>query len=146
MSFDIAKNNPAKIAEDGYEFTVELPDGTTTDWKIKVRGENSPKVRNFKRDVFNQGQIRRNIAKKKGKGDDEDLSIEEIEDFGIRNAAVRIISWSGLTEEGVEVPSTSDNISRILKDYAFVRDLVVEESSRAYNFRHNLNKSDNSVL
>jgi hypothetical protein len=123
-----------------------LPDGTTTDWKIKVRGENSPKVRTFRREVYNQGQIRRNIAKKKGKGDDEDLSIEEIEDYAIRNAVVRTISWTGLTEDGVEVPSTPDNIARIMKDYAFVRDLVAEESARAYNFRHNLNKSDNSVL
>ena len=146
MSFDIKKNDPAKIAESGYEFTVELPDGTVTDWKIKVRGENSPKVRNFLRDVYNQGQVRRNANKKRGKGDDEDLSLEELDDFAVRNASIRVISWAGLTEEGVEVPSTDENIKRILKEYIFVRDLVTKESTSAYNFRHDLNKSDGSVL
>ena len=144
--FDIKKNDPAKIAESGYEFTVELPDGTVTDWKIKVRGANSPKVRNFEREVFNQGQIRRAQNKKRGKTEEESLSIEEVEDFGVRNAKARVISWTGLTEDGTEVPSTPENIERILTTYAFVRDLVVEESTNAYNFRHDLNKSDNSVL
>ena len=64
----------------GFEFTVVLPDGTETDAKIKVRGQNSPVVKAFGRKTFKEMQMREQRAKRTGK--DEELSLEEAEEFG----------------------------------------------------------------
>ena len=137
MSFDIKKNNPTDVAEAGYEFTVVLPDGTETEAKIKVRGSNSPKVKAFYRTAFNQMRLRENAAKKRGK-EVEDMSLEESEDFAIRSSAVRIISWSGLAEDGKEVVYSNPEAERMMTDYPFLRDLVTKESEDLLNFRHKL--------
>jgi hypothetical protein len=42
----------AEQAEAGYEFEVKLPDGSPTDFYITVRGNLSPKVKKFSKDLY----------------------------------------------------------------------------------------------
>lgn len=131
---DLAKNNPAEIAEAGFEFEVVLPDGTVTDAKIKVRGTNSPAVRNFAKKSYTELQNKENRAKRQGK--EYEMSVEEAEEFAVRSAAVRVISWSGIAENGVELESTPENINKVLTRYPFIRNQVMTESDNIFNFRH----------
>lgn len=139
MSFDIKKHNPTDIAEAGFEFTVVLPDGTTTDAKIKVRGSNSPKVKDFYRKAFTEMQIKEQAAKRRGK-EAEPMSLDESEDFAIRSSAIRIISWSNLDEDGKPVVFSKDEAHRMMEAYPFLREIVTKESEEITNFRHNLDK------
>lgn len=140
MSFDIKKNDPAMVSEIGYEFNVILPDGTETDFKIKVRGENSPKVDAFRRKDYTEMDIRERAAKRAGKKEPDALTLSELEDRLHRAAANRIISWSGLKEEGVDVPYSEETAERIMKDYKWLRVIVLKESEDVLNFRHKLSK------
>lgn len=137
MSFDIKKHNPTDVAEAGFEFTVVLPDGTETDAKIKVRGSNSPKVKDFYRKAFNEMQIKESAAKRRGK-EAEPMSLDESEDFAVRSSAVRIISWSNIEEDGKPVVFSKDEAERMMKAYPFLRELVTKESEEITNFRHNI--------
>lgn len=131
---DLAKNNPAEIAEAGYEFEVVLPDGTVTDAKIKVRGTNSPAVRNFAKKSYTELQANEKRAKRQGK--EYEMTVEEGEEFAVRSAAVRIISWSGIAENGEELQATPENISKVLTRYPFIRTQVMDNSDNIFNFRH----------
>ena len=94
MAFDIKKTNLAEIAEAGYEFEVKLPDGASTDFYITVRGNLSPKMKKYSKDLFNKMQMKELQAKRKGKQDIVDL--DEAEETLIESAAVRIVTWKGL--------------------------------------------------
>jgi hypothetical protein len=132
---DLSKNNPAEIAEAGFEFNIVLPDGTETDAKIKVRGRNSPVVKAHARKVFKELQMKEQAARRRGK-EAEDLSLEEAEELAVRNAVVRIISWSGIAEDGKEIAFSKEEAERILTKYTFIREQVMEESDNILNFRH----------
>lgn len=132
---DLSKNNPAEIAEAGFEFNIVLPDGTETDAKIKVRGRNSPVVKTHARKVFKELQMKEQAARRRGK-EAEDLSLEEAEELAVRNAVVRIISWSGIAEDGKEIAFSKEEAERILTKYTFIREQVMEESDNILNFRH----------
>jgi hypothetical protein len=134
MSFDLKKNDPTKSAEVGYEFDVVMPDGTITDIKIKVRGALSKVVKDFYRNTFSQMQVKEQAAKKRGK-EPEPMSLQESEDFAIQSSALRVISWSGIAEDGKEVPYSKDECLRIMKDYPFLREAVTQESEQVLNFR-----------
>lgn len=131
---DLTKNNPADKAEAGFEFTVVLPDGTETDAKIKVRGNNSPVVKAFGRKTFKEYQMREQRSKRTGKEDE--LSLDEAEEFAARAAAVRVIGWSGIAEEGKEIVFSKEEAERIFLNYPFIREQVMEESNNILNFRH----------
>jgi hypothetical protein len=139
MSFDIKKHNPTDVAEAGFEFTVVLPDGTETDAKIKVRGSNSPKVKDFYRKAFTEMQMKESAAKRRGKEADP-MSLDESEDFAVRSSAVRIISWSNFEEDGKPVVFSKAEAERMMQAYPFLREIVTKESEEITNFRHNLDK------
>lgn len=139
MAFDMKKHNPATVAESGFEFELELPDGTLTGAKIKVRGVQSPKVKDFIRKYFDEKTIRDNAAKKRGQIVDE-LTSKEGERFAVDNASIRVISWTGFAEDGVDVPCTEENIRHVMTEYVYIREAVTRESDNIYNFRHKLDK------
>ena len=85
MAFDIKKTNLAEQAEAGYEFEVKLPDGSSTDFYITVRGNLSPKVKKFSKDLFNQLQLKELQAKRKGKAD-QPVDLDEAEETLIKSA------------------------------------------------------------
>ena len=78
--------------------------------------------------------MREQRAKRTGK--DEELSLEEAEEFAARAAAVRVIGWSGIAEDGKEVVFSKDEAERIFLAYPFIREQVMEESNNILNFRH----------
>lgn len=131
---DLQKNDPSVIAEAGFEFTVVLPDGTETDAKIKVRGNASPVVRNYAKKVFNEMQSRAQYAKRRGK-EPEEITIEEAEKMAAKNAAIRVISWSGVGEGGKELVFSVEEAERVFLKYPFIREQVMEESENLKNFR-----------
>ena len=139
MSFNLKKNNPVTVAEAGFEFVVELPDGTKTDAKIKVRGRNSKKVTDFIRLTISQEESRKASAKRRSNGkDSEDMTLEQAEDFSIRNAASRIISWSGFTdgEDDEVLVFSTDAAETLMREHLYIRSQVLEVSDEILNFRH----------
>jgi hypothetical protein len=134
MSFDLKKNDPAKIAEIGHEFDVVMPDGTLTDIKIKVRGSLSPIVKDFYRNAFSQMQVKASAAKKRGK-EPEEMSLQESEDFAIRSSAIRVMGWSGIAEDGKDIPYSQEECLRLMTAYPFLREAVTAESEQLLNFR-----------
>ena len=133
MAFDIKKTNLAEQAEAGHEFEVKLPDGSSTDFFITVRGNLSPKIKKYSKDLFNKMQQKELNNKRKGKAE-QPMDIEEAEATLVDSAVVRIITWRGLEEDGVIVEPTSENFKRIMTELDWVRSQVIEESDNAANF------------
>lgn len=133
MAFDIKKTNLAEQAENGYEFEVKLPDGSSTDFFITVRGNLSPKIKKYSKDLFNKMQQKELNNKRKGKGE-QPMDIDEAEATLVDSAVVRIITWRGLEEDGAVVEPTPENFKRIMTELDWVRSQVIEESDNAANF------------
>lgn len=132
MAFDLKQNNPVAQAETGFEFEVQLPDGSNTSFFIKVRGDQSPTVKNHGRKVYNEMKMKEQMAKRKGK--DYDIGLDEAEDMGVEAAVVRIIDWKGLTEDGKKVDFNKENATRVLKENDWIRAQVMEQSGNVFNF------------
>ena len=133
MAFDIKLTNLSEKAEAGYEFEVQLPDGSSTDFYITVRGNQSPKIKKFSKDLFNKLQIKELQAKRKGKAE-QPIDLDEAEATLSESAAARIVTWKGLEEDGKVVEPTPENIKRIMQELDWVRGQVLEESDNAANF------------
>lgn len=131
--FDLKKNNPAVQAEVGYKFEVTLPDGTKTDATVTVRGANSPVVKNHSRKVYQEFKLKEQQAKRRGR-EPEELTLEEAEELAAESAAVRIIDWSNFVEDEKPVKYSKDEAVRLMKEYPFLRDQVVEASDNIFNF------------
>ncbi len=134
MALDLTKNNPAVLAEAGYTFTLCLPDGSETDAKLKVIGVNSPAVKNYSRRMYQEFKTREQAAKRRGREADE-LSLEEAEELAVNSAAVRLIGWEGLEENGKPIPFNKEEVVRVLTQYPFIRENVMKESDEILNFR-----------
>jgi hypothetical protein len=134
MTFDLKNHNYTEIAEAGYEFELKLP-GTNegTGAFITVRGDQSKTVKAFGRKKYAEFKLREQQAKRRGK-EPEDMTLEEAEELSVESATVRIISWKNITENGKEVPFTKENAERILKEYPFIKDQVLEEAGSLLNF------------
>ena len=133
MAFDIKLTNLSEKAEAGYEFEVKLPDGSSTDFYITVRGNQSPKIKKFSKDLFNKMQMKELQAKRKGKGE-QPVDLDEAEATLIESAVARIVTWKGLEDGGKVVEPTQENIVRIMTELDWVRTQVLEESDNAANF------------
>ena len=133
MAFDIKLNNLSEKAEAGYEFEVKLPDGASTDFFITVRGNQSPKMKKYSKDLFNKMQMEELRNKRKGKGE-QPIDLDEAEATLIESAVARIVTWKGLEDDGKVVEPTQENIVRIMTELDWVRTQVLEESDNAANF------------
>jgi len=131
---DLKLQNLAEQAEAGYEFELLYP-GTQekTGAFVKVRGSQSKVVRNYAKKKYNEYRLREQQAKRKGK--EEELSLDEAEEMAIDNAIVRIISWKGITEGGVDVPFTKETAARILQEHSWIREAIMEEADQLLNFQ-----------
>ena len=133
MAFDIKLNNLSEKAEAGYEFEVKLPDGASTDFFITVRGNQSPKMKKYSKDLFNKMQMKELQAKRRGKGE-QPVDLDEAEATLIESATARIVTWKGLEEDGKVVEPTPENIKRVMAEHDWIRTQVIEESDNAANF------------
>jgi hypothetical protein len=135
MKFDLAKHNYTEIAEAGYKFELKLPGtGEATGVFITVRGDQSKTVKAFGRKKYAEFKLREQQAKRRGK-EAEDMSLEEAEELSIESAVIRVLDWSGISENGKDVPFTKENAERIFKDFSWIKDQVMEEASQLLNFR-----------
>ena len=134
MAFDIEVTDLADKAETGYEFEVKLPDGSCADdFKITVRGNLSPKIKKYSKDLFNKMQMKELQNKRKGKGE-QPVDLDEAEATLIESACVRVITWTGLEAGGVPIEPTPENIKMIMTKLDWVRSQVLEESDNSANF------------
>lgn len=134
MTFDLKNHNYTEIAEAGYEFELKLPGtGEGTGALITVRGDQSRTVKAFGRKKYSEFKLREQQAKRRGK-DVDDMTLEEAEELSVESAVVRIISWKNITEAGKEVTFTKENAERILKEYPFIKDQILEEAGNLLNF------------
>lgn len=134
MAFDIKLNDYSEKAEQGYEFEVKKPDGTSADdFYITVRGNLSPKVKKFSKDLFKKLEQKELQAKRKGKLD-QGIDLDEAEQTIIDSACVRVLSWRGLEADGVVIEPTPENIRMIMTNLEWVRKQVMDESDNDANF------------
>lgn len=132
MTYDISKQNPAKLAEVGHEFEVTTPAGDKTGIKITVRGDQSPVVKNHGRKVYQEMKLKEQQAKRRGK--EYELDLDEADQMSAEAAAIRIMGWTGLVEDGKEIKFSKDEAVRICAEYSFVKEQVLEQSSNVYSF------------
>lgn len=131
---DLKVVNVSQQSESGYEFELKLPVvGTPTGAFVTVRGDQSPTVRNYNKKKFNEFEVKRKQATRRGR-EVEDITLEEAEELSIESAINRIITWKGITEGKTEIPFSEENAKRILKEHDWIREQVMEESSNLSNF------------
>lgn len=131
---DLKVKNLAETSEAGYEFELLFPGSQEkTGAFVKVRGGNSKIARAFARKKYTEYKQRETMAKRKGR--DDEMTLDEAEDTAIETAIVRVISWRGIAEDGVEIPFTKENAERILREHDWIRTQVVEESDNLLNFQ-----------
>lgn len=133
MAFDIKLNNLAEKAEIGYKFEVKLPDGSSTGFYITVRGNQSPKIKQFSKELFTKTQIKDQVAKRKGKTD-QIIDLDEVEQTLVESAVARVITWEGLEDGGKVVEPTPDNILHLMKEQDWIRKQVLDESDNDASF------------
>jgi len=137
MALDLSKKNVAEWSEAGHPVNLIIP-GTyeETGAVVTIRGSESKIAKTYLRKKFLEYQ-REELAKarNKSKQKDEVKTIEELEEENTELAITRIISWSGIQEDGKDVPFNSDNARRILTEHSWIRDQILEESNNLANFR-----------
>ena len=134
MAFDIKLNNLSEKAETGYEFEVKLPDGTSTDFFITVRGDLSPVVNKYTKRLATKQMMKEIQDKKRNKGE-QPLDFDELEAQLTEAASIRVLTWRGLEEgEGNVTEPTPENIKRILTQHTWIREQILEEGGNKANF------------
>ena len=134
MAFDIKLNNLSEKAETGYEFEVKLPDGSSTDFFITVRGDLSPIVNKYTKQLATKQMMKEIQDKKRNKGE-QPLDFDELETQLTEAAGIRVITWRGLEEgEGNVTEPTPENIKRILTQHTWIREQILEEGGNKANF------------
>lgn len=134
MAFDIKLNNLSEKAETGYEFEVKLPNGASTDFFITVRGDLSPIVNKYTKQLATKQMMKEIQDKKRNKGE-QPLDFDELETQLTEAASIRVITWRGLEEgEGNVTEPTPENIKRILTQHTWIREQILEEGGNKANF------------
>jgi hypothetical protein len=77
-------------------------------------------------------QIKEQQMKRKGR--EVEFNLEDAEDMAVESAAIRIVAWRGLEEDGKEVKPTEENFKRIMREQDWIRSQVLDESDIAANF------------
>lgn len=97
---DLSKiDTPAK-AEEGVEIELEYPPGKPCGWFLTIRGELSPSVKQWQLSVGNRNRLKDFREKRKGKGEGPEPMTQEDLEFGLRAAALRIISMREIVFAG----------------------------------------------
>ena len=131
--FDLKKQKLSKLADVGYEFEVLLPETfEPTGIFITVRGKESDAVKAFGRRKFQELQQRDARAKRNGRN--EEMTLEQAEELAVESAAVRVMAWEGVIEDGQVVEFNEDNVERILTEHSWIREQVIEESDNLSDF------------
>jgi hypothetical protein len=131
---DLKKIDPATVSEAGYTFNVVLPDGSIQDATITVRGDDSKKVKDHLRKLF-QEQRRKEAEYKRMNKEVPDMTLDELEDYSVDMAVVRTKSWDNFESDGEAVVYSDDKARELYRAYPFLREQVIEQSNLKTNFR-----------
>jgi len=107
------------------ELTILLPDGTPTDIKLKLVGQDSTQFRTVAKKFAKQ------MLNNEGKPD-----IDVLEAQNAELSAACIVGWSGLTENDAEVPYSPQKAQELmaLPQLAFIREQVEGYVAKRTNF------------
>lgn len=133
MSFDLSKQDFSKSAEAGYTFELKLPTGAGSGAKLTILGELSPVVKAYGRRKYQEYQQKAAIARRKNRDVDE-MDLDEAEALAVEACLVRLIGWSGITEEGKEVPFSKEKAAEVLTKHSWIREAIMTESGDVLNF------------
>lgn len=139
MSFDIVKQDYSKSAEIGYTFDLILPDGSESGATLTVLGDLSPTVKNYGKKKYREFKQLQDAAKRRGK--DWEPTLEEADELSAEAALVRLIGWSGITENGKNVEFTKEKALEILKQHSWIRESIMQESAAISNFTPKTSKN-----
>ena len=131
--FDLQKQDFSKAAEAGYTFELKLPTGASSGAKLTILGSMSPTVKLYSKRKFQEYQQRQAIAKRKGKEVD-DMDLDEAEELAVESTLVKLINWSGITENGIEVPFSKEKAKEVLTQHAWIREAIITESEDVTSF------------
>lgn len=132
--FDIAKQDFAAAAEAGYSFELMLPTGVGSGAKLTILGDMSPSVKAFSRKRFQELQMRQAMLKRKGKDFDE-IDLDEAEDAAVEAALVRLVDWSGISNNGKALEFSKDAARELLKKNGWIREQIMNEAADVTNFQ-----------
>lgn len=108
------------------ELVIKLPDGSPTDIRFKVVGQDSTKFRNVAR------QMAKSMIGREGEKPD----IDALEQSNVELIASCIVGWSGLTKNGEEHPYSHAAAVELLgtAELTFIREQVEAYVSKRANF------------
>ena len=123
-----------KACESGFEFEyIRDSDGKGTGVFLTVMGSHSEKVQKWIRKTLNAVRQREAMLVKRGKGE-EVRTVEDDLDFGIESAAIRIIGWRGISQNGVELKFDWESAVRLCTINPEIYAQVIKQSNDFGNF------------
>ena len=125
---DILSFDAVKDSEQGFDLTLKNADGSDSGVVLVVLGKHSDKVTAWTKKKFNEYQRDAEMAKRRGK-EVEPKSLDDLEEFNLSNAIVRVSGWKNVEQEFSE-----DLLKGALKRNPHWLEQVIEASDDAANF------------
>lgn len=123
LSFDIVKDS-----EQGFDLDVKNADGSNSGVVLVVLGKHSDKVSAWTKKRFNEIQRENEMAKRRGK-EVEPKSLDDLEEFNLDGALVRVTGWKNVSQD-----FTEDLLKTVLKRNPHWIEQIIEASDDAANF------------
>ena len=125
MSFDLAKLDTAKVAEEGAELRVAHPTtGEDLGIKITLIGTDSKTFRDI-----SKSRATASLKKKT-----REIDLDQNESDAVELLAKCTKSWSGITENGKEVAFSYDNAVKLYTKYLWLREQIDRFMADRSNF------------
>jgi len=138
--FDLQQQDFSKSADLGYTFELKLPTGASSGAFLTILGDLSSTVKMYSRKKFQEYQQKQAIAKRKGK-ESEEMDLDEAEELAVESTLVRLVNWSGITEQGQDVPFSKEKAREVLKQHPWIREAIITESADVLNFQPKMQNS-----
>ena len=115
MSFDLAKLDTAKVAEEGAELRVAHPTtGEDLGITITLIGTDSKTFRDI-----SKSRATASLKKKT-----REIDLDQNESDAVELLAKCTKGWTGITESGVEVPFSYENAVKLYTKYLWLREQI----------------------
>lgn len=125
---DILSFDAVKDSEQGFDLALKNADGSDSGVVLIILGKHSDKVSAWTKKRFNEYQREAEMAKRRGK-EVEPKSLEDLEEFNISGAVVRVTGWKNVSQEFSE-----DLLKSALKRNPHWIEQIIEASDDAANF------------
>lgn len=111
---DIKLLDTRKAATEGRECIIRMPDGSPTDIKIILAGLDS--------DLFKEmnDKLQREVREALKRNREFELSPDEERERDWQRMANATLGWSGVEEDGKELPFAKENARRIYEQYPLI--------------------------